>query len=320
MTIAVKEFEVNIRTKRFYGTIAFFLILAVIFIRLFNSVLPSHIYITPFQGILFGSFQTPLVYAITLVSILLGATAINSEINKGTIKVLYSKPIYRDTIIFGKLLGGTITIAFILGILWVVMIGIALISGVPVSGYDVSRLLVLYMFSVLYGAALYALGMLLSTLIRSQTNSMLAGVFIFLLFAFIIPGILAPILALAFAGTPPTITYTPNASETSMFQSREMMEWMDRYVAVYMKITSTSILYHYENLMRMVFGIKQTEDIVGQLSALLVSNDTSTWKISEERPIIEGIAMSLNNIVVITVFLVVSLALSYYKFVRMDLR
>jgi len=52
---------------------------------------------------------------------------------------------------------------------------------------------------------------------------------------------------------------------------------------------------------------------------LLMENETE-FKVVEERPIIEGFKMCLNNIVAVLVTLFVSLGLSYYKFANMDLR
>lgn len=244
------------------------------------------------------------MYSLTLIALLLGVTSINSEIEKGTIKILYSKPIYRDTILLGKFVGGFLILAISVGIFYLIAIGLALIVGVPITGYDATRLLTIYILSILYGLAIYSLGMLFSTLIKSQRNGIIAGIVLFLVFVIVIPMIIAPIVAFVIAGP-------PNFASDST-------EWLEKYSSTILMIDSLTPVYHYQEIMNMVYGQKPQEEIMEQLP-LLMENETE-FKVVEERPIIEGFKMCLNNIVAVLVTLFVSLGLSYYKFANMDLR
>ncbi|AEC52863.1 hypothetical protein PNA2_1949 [Pyrococcus sp. NA2] len=319
LNIAVKELETSIRTKRFYAVLMLFIVLALLFIKITASFagMLSTMYVTPFQELFLSSLNSPLVYSITLISLLLGVTAINSEIEKGTIKILYSKPIYRDTIIFGKLLGGFLLLAMVLGIFYLIIVGISLVRGVPISSYDATRLLAIYPFSILYGLAMYSLGLFLSTLIRSQRNGIIAGVLVFLLIVIVIPMILAPLIAFVIVG-PPTFETAISANNSSVTFSKETQEWTERYVSTLLKIYSLSPLYHYEQITAMIFGQKPTEEIIEQMPAITLGG--MEFIVTEERPIIEGLKLCVNNIVAILVLLFVSLGLSYYKFLKMDLR
>jgi len=63
----------------------------------------ASLYKTSFQMLFLSSFSNAFNYSIAPLGILLGATAINEEIEKGTLKLVASKPVYWDEIIAGKL-------------------------------------------------------------------------------------------------------------------------------------------------------------------------------------------------------------------------
>ncbi|WP_288072240.1 ABC transporter permease [Pyrococcus sp.] len=319
LNIAIKEFEISIRTKRFYVILGIFLVIAVVFISQLNSIMNTlgFEFKTPFQQLFLTSFSTAYVYGVTLLSLLLASTAINSEIKQGTIKVLGAKPIYRDTIIFGKLLGGAITIAVTVGLFYVFMIGIALVFGAGVTGYDISRLLAIYPITILYGVALYALGILLSVIMRNPTNSLLAGIFVFIIFVFVIP-IVASIVAFATAGTPPSLIVEYENNTPVFTQNREFQEWINRYYSTYSKIIILSLPTDFGEVCGFIYGSKAEEDILGSLTFLGGSEESVS--IVEDRSIIEGIILGLPDLIPIIVTLFISLFLSYLKFIKLDLR
>ncbi|RLF87613.1 ABC transporter permease [Thermococci archaeon] len=342
LNIAIKEFEVGIRTKRFYATIFMFFILALVSIKttnMFRGDSPitlniEQLYNTPFQVLFLSSFASAFNYAIALLGILLGATSINQEIRDGTIKLLYSKPIYRDTIIWGKLLGSILTIAVTVGLFYVFMVGIALIFGKPVTGYDISRLLALYPFTVLYGLAFYSLGLLLSVLIKTPINSLVAGVLAFIFIAIIIPVIIAPLAAFVIAGSP-QISYSPaefqmsNISNGSTvayvvaynpFEDKEFMEWMDKYMNVYRKITYISLTQDFGEIIGIMFGRKTTEDILSAMGQLFSIEEEGNYKLVEERSIGEAISLVMGNIAALFISIFIFLIPAYLKFAKIDLR
>ncbi|ASJ16844.1 ABC transporter permease [Thermococcus chitonophagus] len=334
LNIAIKEFEVGIRTRRFYATIAVFFVLALVFIKVTSmagnfSLNLEDLYNTPFQALFFSSLSSAFNYAVALLAVLLGATSINQEIRDGTIKVLYSKPIYRDTIIWGKLVGGILTIAVTVGLFYIFMIGIALIFGKPVTEYDILRLLVIYPFTILYGAAFYSLGLLLSVLIKTPLNSIVAGILAFLFVAIIIPMILAPLIAFVIAGTPQFSSsefQTINSSNGSSveitynpFEDREFMQWMEKYMNAYRKVMYVSLTYHFDEISGIIFGRKTTEDILGAIGQL-ASMEERGYKLVEDRSIGEALSLVVGNIVALIISLFVFLIPAYLKFAKIDLR
>ncbi|AFK22794.1 ABC transporter permease [Pyrococcus sp. ST04] len=320
LNIAIKEFEVGVRTKRFYATLALFLVIAVVMTKMMGVFVEEvGSYKTPFQALFFSSLSTAFNYGLSLFAILLGATAINQEIKDGTIKVLYSKPIYRDTIIFGKVLGGVISIAFVVGLFYAFMIALALIFGKPITSYDISRLLVIYPFTILYGIVMYSLGLLFSVIIKSPTNSLLAGIFAFLFLAIIIPSIIAPIIALAIAGLP-HFSEAPMDNSTTVLESQEYQQWMDRYYSAYIKVIAISLPYHFEEICEMIFGRKTTEDILSSLSGVIEESGGNEISFVEDRSILESLSLVVNDIVVLLIGLFLFLVPSYVKFAKIDLR
>ena len=103
-------------------------------------------------------------YSVALTGVLLGATAISEEKERGTLKMMASKPVYKDQILLGKLLGGVLTLGLSLVLFYVITVAFALVLGVPITKKDLSMFLVTFPFSLLYGVSFLSLGLLISTL------------------------------------------------------------------------------------------------------------------------------------------------------------
>ncbi|MBI2954461.1 MAG: ABC transporter permease [Chloroflexi bacterium] len=158
-----------------------------VFLKLFTSssgVLP------PFLA--FISFLGPLV------GLALGFDAINSEKNSGTLSRLLSQPLFRDSVINGKFLAGLATIALMLASIMLVISGLGLkLIGVPPSLDEMVRLIAFLLITIVYVAFWMAVSILLSVLFRQAATSALAGMALWIFFAFFMPmiaGIIANVV------------------------------------------------------------------------------------------------------------------------------
>jgi len=311
--MAIKEFEVSIRTRRFQIIIALFAIISLGMIysskRLGISV---NLYKTPFQMLFLSSFSNAFNYSISLLGILLGTTA-NEEIETGNPKLVAPKPAYRDEIIAGKLLGGLLTLSVALALFYILTVAFALILGGPITGDDLVKFLATFPFSVLYGLIFLNLGLLISTLVKKSRNALIMSIFLFVFFGFLL-SIIAKVVALAVAGLPPVPDISENVTNLSDEQLREVFLKDPTYRAwlIKMTITAERILYispnyHYQEILQMLFGRKpQISDIV---SALAYGQS-----LVEERSIVESLGFVWKNIIALLVMFIFSFVSAYLRF------
>jgi ABC-2 type transport system permease protein len=147
-----------------------------VFLRLFTTsgnTLPSFIFFLSFFG--------------PLIGIIFGFDSINNERSRGTLSMVLSQPIYRDSLINGKFLAGLATIAVIMAsiIIMISGMGYRLIGVVP--GFaEVARLLIFYLVCLLYVGFWLGLGILFSVLFKRAITSVMAAISIWIVFALFI--------------------------------------------------------------------------------------------------------------------------------------
>ena len=86
------------------------------------------------------SFVSVLSFLVPLVAIGIGFDLINSERNQRTLSRILAQPIYRDALLFGKFLAGLLTITIMLVALWLMVIGLGILTlGLPPGPEEVTR-------------------------------------------------------------------------------------------------------------------------------------------------------------------------------------
>jgi ABC-2 type transport system permease protein len=139
---------------------------------------------------LFNKAHPPLPDLVLLLSILvpvlaigIGFDAVNSEHNRRTLSRILAQPIYRDALLFGKLLAGVATLSISLMALWLLVIGVGLVAlGVPPGSQEIARGLVFLVATIAYASVWLALAVLCSILFRSAATAALAAFGLWLVF------------------------------------------------------------------------------------------------------------------------------------------
>lgn len=143
------------------------------------------------------SFVSFLGFLVPLMAIGLGFDAVNSEHNRRTLSRVLSQPIYRDALLFGKLLAGLAVLAISLTALWLLVIGLGLVMlGIPPGGEEMARALIFLLVTVVYAGVWLALAMLFSIVFRSAATAALVTLGLWLFLSLIWPA-LAPAIAQA---------------------------------------------------------------------------------------------------------------------------
>lgn len=144
-----------------------------IFLKLYTS-----------SGSSIPSFMSFIALLGPIVGLALGFDAVNSERSNGTLNRLVSQPIYRDAIIVGKFLAGTIVIAIVIFSMGIALgaVGMAATGLVP-DVEEVLRILIFLFFTVVYIAFWLAMSILFSVICRHSATSALASISIWIFFA-----------------------------------------------------------------------------------------------------------------------------------------
>ena len=155
-----------------------------IFLKLYTS-----------SGSSIPSFMSFIALLCPIVGLALGFDAVNSERSNGTLNRLVSQPIYRDAIIVGKFLAGTIVIAIVIFSMGIALgaVGMAATGLVP-EVEEVFRILIFLFFTVVYIAFWLAMSILFSVVCRHSATSALASISVWIFFA-IFMSLVASIIA-----------------------------------------------------------------------------------------------------------------------------
>jgi ABC-2 type transport system permease protein len=122
-----------------------------------------------------------------LIGIILGFDAINRERVSRTLSKLVSQPIYRDSIINAKFLGGVATIAVVLGAIILIISGLGIwLVGVVPGAEEIWRLVIYLIVSLLYISFWLGISILFSVVFRSISTSALASIALWIFFSFFI--------------------------------------------------------------------------------------------------------------------------------------
>jgi ABC-2 type transport system permease protein len=149
------------------------------------------------------SFAAFLGFLLPLVAIALGFDAVNGEYARRTMSRLLAQPIYRDAVLFGKLLGGLLVITIALLTLWLLMTGLGiLLLGLPPSAADIVRGIAYLAATLAYAGVWLALAIAFSTVIRSPATSALAALSVWLILT-VFWSMIAPLIASAVAPIDP---------------------------------------------------------------------------------------------------------------------
>jgi ABC-2 type transport system permease protein len=161
----------------------------------------------PFLFLLLFTRSSPLtlpfllsVILIPAMGIVLGFDAVSGEHNRRTLSRILSQPIYRDALLFGKVLAGLFTMAMTLVVLWLLVIGLGLYGlGVTPNAEEMARALILLLVSIVYGAFWFTLALVFSTVFRSAVAAILVSIGAWLFVTVLWP-VLAPWLASSLVG------------------------------------------------------------------------------------------------------------------------
>ncbi len=133
---------------------------------------------------MFLTVDVVFIFKIVLsaLAILFAYNTISGEREDGTLKLVLSNSIPRDTIVFGKYLGGMLSLFPIVFMSLIVALIIALSSPVTAfDGNDIAHIVLIFAVSLLYASTWYLLGLLLSVWTKTAATTLILSMFIWVI-------------------------------------------------------------------------------------------------------------------------------------------
>lgn len=210
LKIAKIELRNNIRGYRFIGVVivltlillagmSFFLTLTQMFMSL-PEIVPRRVPKVAFRII--NSLNSIIGMAVPIIAIIMGFDTISGKIEKGITKMILAQPVYRDHLILGSLLSGIITL--LIGIIPPVALSLSIAVstiGITPTIDDVLLLLGYLIITWLFSLSYYAISVLISTISKNSTKSLMMSMIVWLIFIFILP-MMATAVAMSILGPP----------------------------------------------------------------------------------------------------------------------
>lgn len=206
--IARKEFQAAFRNRLFITITVLFLALSILSVyigsttkraelRVYNETVAT----LTAQGVTTLP-PTPEIHTLTILSnlteyvsivgailaVVLGYNALIEEKESGGLKLILSRPVYRDRLLTGKLLGNAAVIGLLLGLVFVFnMVLLVLVGGIwPTLGEGL-RLFSFVLLAWAYMLIFLTLSLLLSIRLNNSATVFLVSLVVWMLLSFVVP-------------------------------------------------------------------------------------------------------------------------------------
>lgn len=189
-----------------------------------------------------------------ILAIVLGYLSIAKEKGNNTLQLILTRPISRLSIFLGKLLGNTLLLISVSGIVFVgISLVIEIVGKTTLTGGQFYRIFLTFIFTVVYLLIFFSISALLSTLMKSLPNALIVSFVIWILFVLIVPQI---------GDTMDPDNQVPGGLFNSLHIEKAnqllILEKFSHYEKTRDMLEQTSLTKHYERLAFAILGIKDT--------------------------------------------------------------
>jgi len=231
-----------------------------------------------------------------VLAIAISFDTINNERQKGSLKTLLSYPIYRDTIVYGKYLGGLIAVALVATITFLAGIGVFVsVTGLALTMDTVIRLLIFFGVSLIYMAIFLAVGLLLSIVLPLPSTSLLASMIVWLSSIQLIPNVGYAIAQILYP------------VRFSLANGRPSFATQAGFTTIRAIISGLSPSTAYENIVNSILTTSQLQFNSGSPTVISIN-------------VTQAIATSLPSLIYFVGLLIAIFAAAYVIFTRQEIR
>jgi ABC-2 type transport system permease protein len=311
IVVAKKEFADQITSKRFIAIFAIMLLFSSI--SFYQGV---DEYMKHYQQFVTGNIPRPSVIQIfgffgsagvmtfgAILGLVMGFDLITREKETGSLKTLLSHPVFRDEIINGKALGAFAALCLVVALTLIIALGILIAKGFIPSIDDLIAIIKFGLVTLAYLFTFFSIALFASTIAKNSSTSLLVAFGIFILLSAVIP-ILGNLVAQAVVGNPPPPPPPPPVDEKpvkikiDIEESPEWQEWERK-------------MEEYQSKKRAIMGLFNVLSPTTNYIAIVSS-------LARNPPPFQSEDVT-KNLVGFVMFPVVFFALSYIKFLRMEI-
>jgi len=232
LIVAIKEFKDYLTSKRFlliFGVLILISIAAIIAgISSYNTQLATYqealsrpvtnatgaFAVTPTMPsmlLVFSSFTSTFVIVGWLLAIAIGFDLISKEKETGSLKLLLARPIYRDSIINGKIIGSAAILVISLVATFLVALAILLFAGLVPTGDDLPRLVTYLLLIALFCVTFLSIAIAASAIAKNSTIAILLAIG-FVVFSLLLPNFSSSVCDIVLGQAPPAISYSASTT------------------------------------------------------------------------------------------------------------
>ena len=228
-----------------------------------------------------------------LLAIILGFSSIRKEKQAGTLQLILSRPVYRDQLLAGKIIGNALMMAMLMfGVGLVTWLTLLVMGGVKLSTDQFIKLMLTMGMSWLYLLIFFLVALFFTLWARYENQALLLTIIVWLVFAFILPQI---------GDTMDLDNQIPGGFFTSLGLDRAgekaVLAKFKKYETIRGGLEELSPTKHYERISFALLGIK----------AQFIPN---TW--------LEILQMKLVNIIGLLVPIILLISASFMIFLRRE--
>ncbi|MFA5332181.1 MAG: ABC transporter permease subunit [Methanoregula sp.] len=297
----------------------------------------------------FETVATYLSFLGAILGIAMGFDLVTKEKESKSLKILLSHPVYRDEVINGKALGGIAALFLALAIVLSISLATLLIYGIVPNGGELILIAVFGAVSFLFIFTYFSIALFMSTVSPDSGSALIFTMIIFILLSSLLPTMANDTVMEAIAGPSPQMPQelldqmnvnvdnaTKNAvvSFSNIGSSPAWQEYNEKTQAYWDKRTAIQGVFalfsptmNYDRISQQITSAATPAQISyrssGYLSSTVtVSSASSSFEASGHQDMdIPGILGGIvSNLVALLVFPACFFALSYARFMRMDVR
>ncbi|MGB2842948.1 MAG: ABC transporter permease subunit [Halobacteriota archaeon] len=270
-----------------------------------------------------------------ILAIAMGFDLVSKEKETKSLKSLLSCPVFRDEIINGKALGGTLALVFAMVTALLISLAMLLIFSIVPSMNELATILVFGIVSIVFLFAYFAIALMMSTVSGDSGSALLCTLVVFFILGSLLP-IVGSTVAGMVAGEPPeppafefdirdetddaegpTIKEVPE-EEMQQYQEEVRTHWEKRrHITEAFNIISPNMNYQ---KISFLISNPQIYSAVYEQSTPFTSTGYFTGGSEAAPGLQEVLGKVWKNILALIIFSVVFFAIAYVKFMRLDIR
>ncbi|HOZ44063.1 MAG TPA: ABC transporter permease subunit [Methanoculleus sp.] len=319
ITIAGKEFVDALRGKKFL--LIFGIYLAIAFIGAIQGI-QSYTSGVSFLGIpptildVFLRMGETVSTLGAILGIAAGFDLISGEREEGSLKVLLSRPVFRDEIITGKVIGGAMTLALATGFSLAITLGLLLLTGYLPRFLEFLLILVFGAVSFLYLFGCFGIGLAMSAISRRSGEALLFALGAFFFLSLVVPTAGTAVADLVIGEAPEAPQIIDEKDMAIWYAYKE--EYQQRYDLRENIITVAELFspeWNYDEIMRAV-----TKPHLYLLIRGSAGGDRDAYSFDAEPDPGEILGYLWTSVVALLLVPVLFLGFAYARFLRIDLR